>query len=289
MKVNSYSLKHTVSPTPLIQNGVEYKLLITIYNENNRTQVSDPVIFQTSSTPIVTVDNLDTVNSFSYNFSATYSQAEDVPLRTYNVVLYDDKKNPIDRSNVKSILPMEHLFSNLQTERQYYIEFIATSAKGLTGTSGLVSFSVFFYRPKMNIDLQGKNIDNAGIELSWYIRQIIGSTYSAHFIDNEKIDTINHKKVWFDEGFDIEKDFSLKVWIEQPYMSNIVEQVNLISIRGVNGEITLQYHDDRKFHAWKTVNGLKSHWFSAEVQGESYVVTIQQVKDDLNIYAEVVS
>lgn len=285
-RIVSFALKHKL-PVATLLNGREYKITITVWSQTNINQTSDPEIFQTSSRPVITVSPMGTVNSFSFNFSATYTQAEFAPLRNYNVNLYDEKKNLIDKSNVKTILPMEHLFTNLQTEQKYYIEFIATSQKGLIGTSGLVLFDVFFYRPKMNVNLQGKNIPNAGIELSWYVAQIILKNNNGLFIDNEKID-LRNGSIIADDGFSIDLNFSLKLWIEQPYMSNIVEQVDLIRLTGENGDIRLQYHDDRKFHVWKTVRGLKSHWTSEAVQGDEYLVLIQQVQDDITVAAEVV-
>ncbi|MGD6876759.1 hypothetical protein [Bacillus infantis] len=287
-KITTYALKHVIPSSSLV-NGKEYKILVTIYNQTGSSITSDAEIFQTSSTPVINVNPIGTVNSFSYNFSATYEQAEGVPLRNYTVNLFDDKKNLIDKSNIKTILPMEHLFTNLQTEKQYYIQFLATSSKGLTGDSGLILFDVFFYRPKMNVNLKANNIENAGIEVSWYVSQIIGETDGAPFVNGEKIDTSSGKKVWFDEGFEINQDYSMKLWIEQPYMSNVVEQVDLVRLNGTNGDIRIQYWDDRKFHVWKTVNGLKSHWVSEEVIGGSFVVLIQQVNKDMNITSEVIA
>lgn len=284
-KITSYSLKHKI-PAATLTNGNEYKITVSIWNQANSSIISDAEIFQTSSRPVVTVNTVGTVNSFSYNFSATYSQAESVSLRSYTANLYDDKKNLIDKSSIKTILPMEHLFSNLQTEQQYYIEFQATSSKGLTGTSGLVLFDVFYFRPKMSVDLQGRNIENAGIELSWFVSQIIGTTDGSLFIGNEKIDTTNGTKVWFDNGFTIEGDYSLKLWIE-----SLENKVDLIVLNGENGQITLQYHFlDEKFHLYKiSTNGLITEWVSESVVGNSFVVLIQQISSDMNISAQAIS
>lgn len=282
-KIASYSLKHTI-PAGTLTNGNEYKIQITIWNASNQSVTSDTEIFQTSSRPIVTIDPIGTVNSFSYNFTAQYQQNEGVPLRNYIVYLYDDKQNMIDKSNIKTILPIEHLFSGLQPEKTYYIEFQVTSAKGLVGTSGLVQFDVFYYRPKMNVFLEAKNVENAGIELTWYISQIILKNENGIFINNEKIDVRNGKVIG-DEGFDVKSNFSLKLWIEQPYVSNISEQVDLILLRGENGEIRLNYFDDNKFHLWKNVNGIISHWSSEQVIGNSFIVLIKQVNDDLEIHS----
>lgn len=228
---------------------------------------------------------MGTVNSFSYNFSANYVQAEDVPMRNYNINLYDDKKNLIDKSNVKTILPVEHLFSNLQTEKKYYIEFIVTSSKGLTGTSGLILFDVFYYRPKMNIDLQGTNIENAGIQLSWFVRQIIGQTDGSKFIDSEQIDTSDGTSVWFDEGFSIDGDFSLKVWLE-----NIPSKKDLITLRGSNGKLTLQYDAvlERFIIKKEITQGLKGSWTSNIAVGASFYIYIQQINTSINIITEAI-
>ena len=285
-KISTYNLKYIISPSTLL-NGNEYKIEITVYNESDQSATSDTEIFQTSTRPIITVSIIGTINSFSYNFSATYTQAENEPLRNYIIYLYNVDKNMIGQSNIKTILPMEHLFSGFEPEKIYYIEFQATSSKGLTSTTGLVEFDVFYLRPKMNINLEAKNIHNAGIELSWYIVQIIGETDGSQFINNEKIDTTDGTKVNFNEGFEIEDNFTLKLWIEQPYQSNVVDQVNLVKLNGVNGTLYLQYWDNNKFHMWKDVNGLKSHWVSEEVTGVSFYVFIQQINKDINIISEV--
>ena len=284
-QITSYSLKHTI-PAGTLTNGNEYKIQITIWNANNDTATSDAEVFQTSSRPVVTVDPIGTVNSFSYNFTAQYSQAEGVPLSNYIVYLYDDKQNMIDKSNIKTTLPMEHLFSGLQPEKTYYIEFQATSAKGLVGTSGLVQFDVFYYRPKMNVFLEAKNVENAGIELSWYVTQIIGKTDGSQFIDNEKIDTSDGTKVWFDDGFDISQDYSLKLWIENPK-----NKEDLIVLNGTNGQIKLQYHWlDEKFHLYRIDNnGIVTSYETAIVTGSSFVVLIQQIGRDMNVIAEAIN
>lgn len=284
-KINSYALKHDIPPAS-IANGNEYKIRITIYNQAGSSITSDADIFQTASRPVITIDSIGTVNSFSYNFSAVYYQAQLDLMRNYIVYLYDDKKNLIDKSNLKTIQPMEHLFTNLQTEKEYYVEFQATSVKGLTGTSGLIKFDVFYFRPKMSVDLQAKNIENAGIQLSWYVRQIIMRNNGGVFINNEKMD-VRNGSVIADQGYHIDQDFTMKVWIESPYQSNVVSQVDLVLFSGDNGTLKIQYWDDKRFHFWKIVKGISSHWYSKEVTGNSFVVIVKQVDRDCEIISEV--
>lgn len=280
-KITSFALKHTV-PAATLTNGNEYRIKITIYNEANESATSDGDIFQTSSRPVVTLDTIGTVGSFSYNFSATYTQAESVPIRNYVFYLYNDDQERIDFSSIKTTLPIEYLFGGLQSESDYYIEVQATSTKGLIGTTGIVPFSVFYFRPKMNVNLEGKSVENGGLELSWFVTQIIGETDGAPFINNEKIDTSNGKKVWFDEGFDIPGNFSLKLWIE-----NVPSKKNLLKLNGAGSSLVLQYDATlEKFILQKYINGvLKESWHSNDVFGLSFFVLIQQVNNGINLSA----
>jgi hypothetical protein len=305
-KITSYALKYTL-PQGSLQNGIEYKIKITIYNQAGQSITNDGDIFQTSSRPIITVDPIGTVNSFSYVFSAQYSQAENVSLRNYVVNLYDSQKNLIGNSSILTSLPMEYLFSGLQTETNYYIEFQATSSKGLTGTSGLVLFSVFYYRPKQNVFLQAKNIDKAGIELSWYVKQIIGtSDTTVNFLNNDEVNLLDGNKIYFDDGFSIAQDFSLKVWLR-----DIANNVPLLTLYGDNGQIVLKYNAlQQAFIVEKTTNFSTEKYMSNPVeirytthdeyafitpyqielttqgqQGNESVILIQQIGMDMNVSA----
>ncbi|MGG3891999.1 hypothetical protein [Metabacillus fastidiosus] len=278
-KVTSYSLKHLIPPSALI-NGNEYKIRITIFNQAGASITSDTEIFQTSSTPVITVDPIGTINTFSYIFTANYEQSENVPLRNYIVYLFDDKKNLLSKSDIKTSSPLEHFFTNLQTEKQYYIEFQATSTKGLTGTSGYIPFDVFYFQPKLNIDLQGKNIDKAGVELSWFVSQILfeSNNNPPLFIDNEKIDTRDNS-IFVKEGFSISGDFSLKAWIENP-----ISKKTLIKMIGANGHFHLYYDAAiERFVLKKDVNGIIDAWVSDEVTGENFIVVIKQIGCDIDI------
>src|SRR5690606_24082293 len=56
---------------------------------------------------------------------------------------------------------------------------------------------------------------------------IVGKSDSSIFINNEKLDVTNGKKVYFDEGFNINNNFTLKLWIES--VTNYNFNVNLNS------------------------------------------------------------
>jgi hypothetical protein len=284
-KTYSYSTKYTLPPSTLI-NGKEYKWRVTVYNEKNQSITSDYQIVQTSSRPTVNVNQIGVVSAPSYLFSAVYSQLEGVPIRSWNVLLYDEDFALIEQSGIKTESILEYLFSNLKSEKSYYIEFQVTSIKGLTNTSGKIKFNVLYTQPRVNANLTAENLsDIAGIRLSWNVIQIIGETDTAPiFIDNEKIDLLNNRVV-FSKGFSVSNNFTIKLWIEKPK-----NKKDILFLKGKNAQMRLQYHAvDEKFHFYKTMNdnNFTTSWVSQQVSGDKYFVVIQQIDRHINLWAEV--
>lgn len=281
-KITTYDTSYNLLSNS-ITNGIECKIIITIWDESLNSTSSDPEIFQTSSRPVVVIDSIGTVGNPSYNFTATYSQGESVAMKSYVAHLYNSSKVLLKSSDIKTITPIEYLVNNLQSEKSYYIEFQITSEKGLTGTSGLVLFDVLYSRPQMNVDLTAINVENAGIELSWKIVQIIGtSDNTVNYLNNEEIDLTDSNTVYFQEGFSLNKNFTLKLWVRNPN-----HKENLLTLNGSNGKINLHYSPiEEKFILNKLINENKSEWKSGTVNSGAYFVLVQQIGDNMNISAE---
>jgi hypothetical protein len=278
-KTSSYATQANI-PAGSLTAGNDYKVQVQIWNQSGDTALSDYQIFSTSSRPVVTLDPIS-VASPSYNFTATYSQAENVSMQSWVAYLYNSDKVKIAQSPITTTTPIEYLFSNLQSNTVYYVEFQVTSAKTLVGTSGLISFTPIYSAPTVNATLTATNVDNAGISLSWSVVQVIGrTTGTTSFVNNEKIDVTNGSVI-FDSNFSILSDFSLKLWLESP-----VHDVDLLVLKGDNGTITLQYWStDNKFHLLKTINGYTTHVVSQSGVGIKYFVFIQQIGDNVNCFS----
>lgn len=279
---SSYDLFYNL-PIKSILNGEEYKLSITVYDQDGNSATSDSVIFSTSTTPVVVVSPITTISNSSYNFSATYSQNENVAMKSYIAILYNSNKIKITSSGLQTSSPLEYMFSDLQNNETYYIEFQATSNKGLTASSGLVSFNVSYSAPNINLNLTAENTDNAGIKLTMSVIQIVGQVSgTVSYPDNTNIDVTNGS-VYFQDGFTINSDFTLKLWIKSPKSKE-----DLLILNGTNGNFSLQYNAvDRKFYLCKKINNIKSYWVSDEVISDKYFVIIQQIDNQINIQAQV--
>ena len=227
-KISGYSHSYTL-PSGTITNGLEIKWKVQIWDESDSTATSDWEIFQSSSRPVVTITSpteFDIVESQSYTFEASYTQAESVELSNWQFLLYNSSQIRIIQSDLQTTDSLEYLYNGLQSDETYYVEFQATSERGLTGTSGLVEFNIQYPQPHMQSDLTAENIDNAGVRLRWGVVQIIGDGENYSFIDDEKVD-VTAGKVWFDQGFDIVNDFTLKIWLGA--VQNTIFNINLDS------------------------------------------------------------
>ncbi|WEG18487.1 hypothetical protein PQ478_08390 [Alkalihalophilus pseudofirmus] len=279
-RINSYSTNHSLSPT-LIENGKEYKLLVTVYNQANSQATSDPIIFQTSSRPNVSIAVPNQINSPTYLFEAEYTQAEGLPIRNHIFYVYNSNQSKIHESGLTTSEVLQFLVNNLSSQANYFIEVQVTSSRGLTNTTGKIPFYVLYTRPQTNVQLKAENVDNAGIKLSWKVIQIIGQSNceELNYIDNQKIDLRDSCHVEFDEGFTVDNDYTLKLWIENP-----IKNKEILNIRGSNGYTTLSYIDNQ-FHLLKHINGMYARYVSEKVDSDTLFVFIQQVNDDYNLKA----
>lgn len=279
-KITSFAQAHTL-PSNTLSNGLEFKIQITIWNQANASISSDNEVFQTSSRPVVTLDTIVTVPSPSYSFSANYSQAESVAMRSWVVYLYNSDKTKISQSSISIEPSIEYLFSNMKSGTTYFIEFQVTSAKGLVGTSGLIQFEVQYQQPDIKVNLTAENTDNAGMLISWNTIQIIGSTTKTPiFIDGTFIDLTNDTFSW-SEGFSLSQDFTIKIW-----MKELVSKKDLFLLKAPTGDISLQYDAvlERLIVTKRLDNKVVERCSTLVETGSAFCICIQQIGHYMNLF-----
>lgn len=215
-KILSVSTQSTILADTLT-NGVLYKYQIIVWNQIDESATSEWIMFKCSSTPSVSFSNLlpnaQILNS-SYTFQGQYTQLQNVPIMSWRMILYNNLNSIIGDTNIIFSDTPEYIFSGLNSESAYFIEVQCTSQDGLSSSSGKIPFKTKYETPPLTIALEAENNkDDASVKLLWNIMQIIGESEDTTYIDNKKIDTTNGK-VWFDEGFNVDDNFTLKLWIE---------------------------------------------------------------------------
>lgn len=230
-KITSFNSFHVINAGTLT-NGIQYKYQITVWNQLNESATSEWILFKCSSTPVCSFTNLSpTILNSSYVFQGTYNQAENVPIKSWQMILYNSYDEIIGTSPIIYSPIIEYEFGGFSNERNYKIELQVYSQDNLLGTTGKIPFYVRYEVPKSALSLRAENVKElAAVRLLWNTVQIIGKSDGA-FIDNEKLDVTNGRKVYFDEGFNINGNFTLKIWLESVtnYNLNINYNAQIVS------------------------------------------------------------
>lgn len=204
-------------PIDSLVNGDTYKILITVWDEALNTATSDPVLFQAYSRPNITITNLPSsisTNNINIEFSYLVDEPTGNEIRSWDLFLYDNEDSLIYSSGVQYTTNLEHLVTTLQNGKTYKVQIQAISAKNMIGLSPKSSFTVEYIEQPYDTSIQAYSIPNAGIEISWNVLQITGDGVNYSFLDNTKVD-VTEGEVWFDGGYKIDGNFSIRMMFEQ--------------------------------------------------------------------------
>ena len=221
-RVQEFRYQHTL-PINTLTNGNQYAATIRVYDSNQvLIGKSNPIFFYCFSAISLTIPTIinGEVGNQSVTFKGEYYQAEDEIVESYRFVLYDDNQIEITRSPDLYDGLFSYEFSGLRNREKYYIELKVVTTNELIGTSGLIEFTARYIAPRFSSSLQLENLkEEASIYVKCNIIRIVGipDTTPVIYTPEGEINLINNG-VWFDEGFRIQGNFTLQMWV-----SNISE------------------------------------------------------------------
>lgn len=233
-KIRTMELKHKI-PAGTLTNGGIYKATVFVYDTfENQSPESDAVIFFCFTQPVFTITNLTPnaiVNNSSYEVEFAYQQIEGEPLNSYQVLLYnslgeiiaqsgnrypnmDDDTEPVFTYNLTS----------LDDNTEYSVQILGETLNHMVADTGRVVFTVEYINPAVFAILDLTNIEREGqIKIQSNIVSIVGHSYPDPplFIDDMEVDTRGNDeggqhRVWFDEGFNLQRDFTLQILMRDP-------------------------------------------------------------------------
>lgn len=205
-KVTTYSYSQTVNGGTLT-NGVRYYFYFNTYDvSDNMSADSNKVYFYCYSESNITFNNIPssgTINSASFKFSATWTQAQDETLSSFQFLLYDKTKTLIDSSNklTSSNIPpitFNHTFDGFNDDTVYYVAATATSANNITVTTDLIPININNEYSGDYFLIKATNYCNDGYnEIVNNVHEIDGIT-DGEFIDDEHLllDEWGHTVKW---------------------------------------------------------------------------------------------
>lgn len=223
----TYKFEH-VLPAGILTNGVYYSAYVVTYNANGTaSSQSNSIQFYCYSEPSFVFSNLPINNiiiNSSYNFQATYNQAEGELLNSYSFTLYDAQRVQITTSGTQytgsTTAPptiVSYQFTGFIDRTGYYIRAIGQTAQGTQVDTGLIMISVAYTVPSVFSIVELTNNCSGGYVVVKSNLVEIGSESEhdppIYIDDNTAVDARNNGQyVEWDSGFELNDNFTASLW-----------------------------------------------------------------------------
>lgn len=163
-------------PANTINNGLTIKWRITIFDGANSATSFETVV-DTAQTPVVGLSISSPVQSQQLTIFPTYSQAQGVDWRHYQVTLRDISGEIRFQSPEITTGALEYTLTGLVDGTTDTVEVVFVSLNGLTATTGQITFTVDYNAPSLNVRVNTVvNCETSGVELSYPAPIIINGT-----------------------------------------------------------------------------------------------------------------
>lgn len=244
--VETFQYSNIISANKLI-NGKSYQATIQTKGVNNTVSpISEPVQFKCFTTPLVYIEDVSdgyVIRSSNYTFIGSYTQPQGELLQSFEFNLYNANGVLLSTSGVKYSEDIIYTVNGLEDNTAYYIELITNTVNGMVTSTDRILINVDYEQPAFFTINQLENLCDTGqIQISSNIKVIIGKSNPKPpiYIDNKEVDLRkNGSYVLFDEGFSIDKDFTLKL-IGRDFNEN----TQIIKLAGKDITIVLNYMID---------------------------------------------
>lgn len=214
--VKSFSYYHTIPADTLI-NGKCYIVQCQVYDvEWIESNISDKYYFNTLKTPVFNFVEMpgNTIRNSSYSTSVTYYQENFELLHSYKFAIYDSSKTLLSESDtIYDPDDLSYTFRGLQNDTEYLIRCYGVTVNGMDVDTGYVKVFVTYESPGVYSRLYAEcDYDNGCVNYHTNINIIQPSESGDTDFEYEdsKIILLG-KTLIYDEGFCIEKDFTLKL------------------------------------------------------------------------------
>ena len=243
-KQETYKYEHIVNANELT-NGTYYNATVSVFDSTGaQSSNSIPIQFWCYTTPTLEFTNIpinSIVTNSSFNFQFTYEQAENEPINSYIVNLFNSSQIQIATSGVQyaetGTPPYNgsYTFTGFENNTVYYVQVTATTTEGTIISTSLQQFTVQYTRPDLFTLVQlTNNCDEGYVTITSNIILIEGSSNPdpPTYINNQEVDlTANGSWVQWNDGFSITGDMMARAWFRNPN-----EYTTLVQFSNTNGQ-----------------------------------------------------
>lgn len=305
---STYSNQFNIEANTLA-NGTDYRFRVRTSLDDDYSEYSDFMLLKCYTKPVCTINNLKidgdrrVVNAQNYTFEGSYFQAENVSIKTYQYLLYDQYKNLIQEFN--EVFTKENTINQrvegFTPNTEYYVELICVDQFDLKVTSGIIHFYVDYEAPRITqvVDLENDK-ETASVKISSSMIQLLWQPENEDtvFVNEQEID-LSDNKIRLDKHYNLVGNFTIKIYCRAIPSVDIGEEKYFLTITSVDGGTTINLKESGgRIHAYKiqqpkpTGSAIVGHYASPVIEnyipGESYVVIqINHVNRRLDIYAQV--
>jgi len=293
-EVTSFVLSHNV-PLNTLTNSTEYKCRVRTKNSAGTYSTwSDWVVFWCYAPPTVAITNIvnAVINNQTYSFVGSYTS--DSTLESYRYTLYTSASVLIESFDELYDGLLTQQITGLENGITYKLCLTTMSVDGLTGTSGLITFTPNYSSPRLTSALTIVDTPaSAGVTLTASVIQVLGSSYPTSgttltYVSNDWVDLTDGNAVLFDTGFTCDTDFILKIWCK-----TLTEDETFLTLYGDYGTIKFKQYQN-KIHAYKYLTGstLTAHFASNALASiastDVLFVWVKQISDAIDIQIEII-
>ena len=285
--VSSFSLTHII-PANTLQNNKKYVIQAQTYDvENVSSALSNKVLFYTFATPDFYFEDLSDnpiISNASFTATIHYYSDDWEDISKYTFYLYDATKKQLLASNeMTDNYDISYTYKGLDNDTAYYVRCTGVTVNGMELDTGYVEITVKYEDPNVYARIYATPIPSRGciqVSSNLIIIQYNG-TDTFEYIDG-MID-LRDKTLYYDEGFLIEKDFTV-----------IIRGINLWQTADIfkmsNGSLGLTlssriYQEDKLRFRLMVPNGVCNYLLYSEelVFSNSDMVTIMLRRKN-NVY-----
>ena len=241
-KQETFRYSHVINAEELT-NGVYYNATVVVYDaDDNASPESIPVQFWCYTTPTLEITNIpidSIIPNASFDFQFTYNQAQNEPLNSYTLNLFNSSQVQISTSGLQYVnsetVPYNgnYTFVGFENSTIYYIQLSGVTVEGTIVSTELQQITVQYTRPDLFTLVElTNNCDEGYITISSNIILIEGTSSPdpPTYTDNNSAVDLTGDGEWvqWDNGFSINGNMLSRIWFKNPnYYSNIVSFSNI--------------------------------------------------------------
>lgn len=217
---------YTIPANSGLENGGYYVAYITVFdiddNESDIQSMGVPFYCFTTPTFKLSVNDGDIIQSSTYELTLTYSQEEDEPLDSWNIILYNHGRTELMNSGtVYNTDEMSYIIQGLDNSTQYYVRATGTTLHGIVLDTNYILITASYVQKDVFTTLELNNQSSIGaIQIKSNIISTEGiPEKDITYIDDNYAD-LTDNSVTFNSGFYIDEDFTYIQDFYAPSLNN---------------------------------------------------------------------